>query len=306
VVLALRYIPTDVPLSRRTRIDVPGAILVTGGLSLLVFVLSTPPTAGWGTAWRIGLLLLSLVLLVLFVLHERRATQALVDLGLFRTRNVAFAVVIYLANMAAFSSVFFFPTLYLQNRLQFSPLEAGLSFVPMALVLIVTAGLVSRVVGRIGYKIPMVLGLMVSGVGLLLLARLPVDGNYAGDILPALLILAVGSGAAIVSITIAATEGVSAERSGLASGLLSTSQQLGMALGLAILSAVASIAASNSLIGRVSTAAIRAAAEVQGYRAAFAVAAVIVLACAALALVGIRQSRPSNAAAKWLVKFHGQ
>jgi MFS family permease len=178
--------------------------------------------------------------------------------------------------------MFFLNTLYLQGILGYSPLQAGLAFVPTTVGVVIAAGLSARLVGRFGVHRLLVFGLAVAAAGLALFTRVPVDGSYWVDVLPASLVLALGLGNAFVPITIAATANVAASDSGLASGILNTSQQIGGALGLAILATVA--AETTASFGEVTPEAL-----VSGYQRAYLIGAILLAAGAALALGLLRR-----------------
>ena len=201
-------------------------------------------------------------------------------LGIFKTRNVAGGNLAFLVIACTLFSMFFFLTLYVQNILGYTPVKTGLAFLPITIIIGLVAGLVSNVVGQIGYKPPMLAGPVVLAVGLFVLSHtLKVGGTYWHNVFPGLAACAVGMGLTFVSGTLAATAGVPKNYSGLASGILNTSQQVGGAIGLAILSAIA-----YSVI-RVDSAkhTLAAQAQVHGYSHAlmvgswFAIASVVVV-----------------------------
>jgi MFS family permease len=182
-----------------------------------------------------------------------------------------------------------FPTLYLQDILGFSPLQAGLAFLPLAAAVGVTAVLGSRLAGRAGYKWPMVAGPLITAAGLVLLAGMGVGGTYLGDVLPGFLVIGAGFGMTLVAATIAATGAAPPEQEGLASALLTAAQQLGFALGYAMLAGVASSATAAYLASH--RHGLGALAQVYGYRSAFLVAAAVAVACSLFALVFVRWRR---------------
>jgi EmrB/QacA subfamily drug resistance transporter len=289
---ALRFVPADPVRAARQRIDALGAVLITGALLLLVYGLTQAPSYGWTATRSVVAFGASAGLFAAFAVHELRTSDRLVPFEIFRVRNLATANVAYLANVAAFAAVFLFPTLYLQNLLRFSPLQAGIAFLPMAAGVGATAAVVSRTVSRLGYKWPMVAGPLVAATGLLLLSKLRVGGSYWHDILPGFIVVGLGVGATMVAATIAATNGAPREQEGLASALLAAAQQIGFALGYAVLSAVASAATTGyAPAGGAGVAQTIAQAQVHGYRVAFVVAAVIATGCAAFALLFIRRTR---------------
>jgi MFS family permease len=170
---------------------------------------------------------------------ERRSPSPLIRLGIFRLRSLASSNSISLLVAGGLFGIFFFNTLYLQGTLGYSPLEAGLAFLPITLGVIVAAGLAARVAERLGVRPVLTAGLLIAAAGLGLLTQVSVGGTYLGDVLPGSLLLALGIGMAFVPLTIAATANVPDEDAGLASGILNTSQQIGGALGLAILATLA-------------------------------------------------------------------
>jgi EmrB/QacA subfamily drug resistance transporter len=294
LVAALRYVPGDSPRTARKRIDVLGASLVTGGLLLIVYALTQAPTRGWGSPQPVIGLAGGAALLTGFALHETRTNRPLVPLGIFRIRNLAAGDIAYLGNVAAFAAVFFFPTLFLQDVLRFSPLQTGFAFLPMAIAVGAAAALGSRLVSKTGYKWPMVTGSLAAAAGLLLLSRMSVGGTYVGDVLPGFLVTGLGAGLTMVAATIAATGDAPASDEGLASALLASAQQIGFALGYAVLTGVASAATAGYLTSRPQSG--DAAAQVYGYGAAFGVAAAVAVASSVFAVIFVRRRRDEKAA----------
>jgi EmrB/QacA subfamily drug resistance transporter len=238
-VLALRLIPESRDEHAHRAFDVAGAVSVTGGLMALVYAIVKAETAGWGSATTIGFFALSAILLVSFVVIELRSKAPLVRLSIFRVRSLLTANVVMLLVASGMFAMFFFNTLYIQRVLGYGPLEAGLAFLPFTAGVMVSAGLASQFAPRIGVRPIAAAGMVVTALGMLLLARLPVDGSYVVDVLPALVIASLGMGAVFMPLTLIATTGLEDEDQGLASGLFNTSQQFGGALGLAILSTLA-------------------------------------------------------------------
>lgn len=225
---------------KKIKLDMPGAILATSGLMSLVYGLSKAPTLGWdsNTVW--GFIAASAVLLAAFAWNEKRVDQPLMPLEIFKIRNVAGGNLAFLAVACTMFSMFFFLTLYIQTVLGFSPVKTGFSFLPITFIIGITSAIVSSLVGKIGYKPPMVLGPIVLACGLFTLSKtMEVGGDYWHNVFPGLAICALGMGLTFVSGTLAATSGVPKHFSGLASGILNTAQQVGGAIGLGILSAVA-------------------------------------------------------------------
>ena len=219
--------------------DVAGAVTITLGLSALVFALLDAESAGWGSAQTIGLLIGSAILLAAFVAIERRSRAPLVPFSIFRIRTITGANVVGLLVGASLFSMFFFISLYMQQVLGYSPIHAGLSYLPLAISIILSAGIASQLVTKVGFKPILAAGMALIAIGLIWFSQISVHGSFLADILGPSLFAAVGLGFAFVPVTIAAVSGVADREQGLASGLINTSQQVGGALGLAILAAIA-------------------------------------------------------------------
>jgi EmrB/QacA subfamily drug resistance transporter len=247
-VIAAAIAPTLIAESRgqlqRRHFDFAGAVTVTAGLSILVYALVDANSAGWGSAQTISLLAGSALLLLAFVLIEQRSSAPLVPFSILRMRTVTGANVVGLLTGASLFSMFFFISLYMQQVLGYSAIHAGLSYLPLAVSIIVSAGIASQLVTRIGFKPILAMGMALIAGGLIWFSQISVHGSFASDILGPSLLVAVGLGFAFVPVTIAAVSGVPDREQGLASGMINTSQQVGGALGLAILSAI-----SVSVIG---------------------------------------------------------
>ncbi len=244
--------------------DIAGAVTITLGLSAFVFALLDAETVGWGSAQTIGTIVASLLLLAAFVAIERRSRAPLVPFSIFRVRTVTGANVVGILVGASLFSMFYFISLYMQQVLGYSPIKAGLSYLPLAVSIILSAGIASSLVTKVGFKPILATGMGLIALGLLWFTQISVDGSFLGDLLGPSLLAAVGLGFAFVPVTIAAVSGIEDREQGLASGLINTSQQVGGALGLAILAAVA-----NAIIGSDDS----PAKLVEGFQAAFAVGA---------------------------------
>jgi EmrB/QacA subfamily drug resistance transporter len=219
--------------------DVAGAVTVTAALSILVYAVVDATDKGWGSARTLGLIALSLVLLAAFVAIELRAKKPLVPFSIFRIRTLTGANVVGVLVGASLFSMFFFISLYMQQVLGYSAIHAGLSYLPLALTIIFSAALGSQLVTKFGYKPVLAAGLLFIVAGLLWFSQVSVGGGFTTDILGPSLLAAAGLGFSFVTTTIAAVSGVEEHESGLASGLINTSQQVGGALGLAVLSTIA-------------------------------------------------------------------
>ena len=227
----------DSELARR--FDVAGALSVTAGLSLLVYALVDAEGAGWGSTQTISLLALSAALLASFVMIEQRSKQPLVPFRIFRNRALRAANLTMLVFVAGLFSMFFFVSLYMQQVLGFEPLEAGLAYLPLSAGIIIAAGVSSQLTTRFGVRPVLLMGLVLITIGLAWFSRVSADGSFVADVLGPSVVAAVGAGMVFVPLTIASVAGVEERESGLASGLINTSQQIGGAVGLAILATLA-------------------------------------------------------------------
>ncbi|HEX2096788.1 MAG TPA: MFS transporter [Solirubrobacterales bacterium] len=264
--------------------DVAGAVTITAALSILVYALVDANDAGWGSTQTVGLLALSAALLAAFVAIELRTAKPLVPFSIFRIRTLTGANVVGLLIGASLFSMFFFISLYMQQVLGYSAIHAGLSYLPLALLIMASAGGASQLVTRIGYKPVLATGLLFIVIGLVWFSRVSVGGGFLTDILFPSLFAAAGLGFAFVTTTIAAVSGVEESEAGLASGLINTSQQIGGALGLAVLATVATSRTEDLTTGAVPS----ANALNEGFQAAFLGGAGIALLGFVLTLVLIR------------------
>ncbi|GAA3452429.1 MFS transporter [Dactylosporangium matsuzakiense] len=268
---------------RRTRpatFDLPGAVLITAAMLVLVFALVKAPDAGWGSRHTIGELGTAAVLFAAFVVVERRARNPLFPFAILRIKGLAATDATQLIAFAGFLSVFFFLTLYMQNVLGYTPIRSGSAYLPVTAGIILAAGLSAQLMPRIGTRPVIVAGALIAAAGMYYLSRISVDGSYTRDLLPGLAVMSIGLGAVFVAVTTAANAGVPAHRAGLAAGLLNTSLQLGSALGLAVFSAIAT-ARTNHLIARHATA---PAALTAGFGRAVLASSIALLAAALIAL----------------------
>ena len=279
--LSLRLVPESRDEHAHRAFDVAGAVSVTGGLMALVYAIVQAQQKGWGSAQTIITFAVAAILLVGFVFIELRAKAPLVRLSIFRVRSLSTANVVMFLVASGLFAMFFFNSLYIQRVLGYGPLKAGVAFLPFTAGIMVSAGLASRFAPRVGVRPVAAIGMVVSVVGMLLLTRLPVDGSYVADVLPAIVLTSLGMGAVFMPLTLVATTGLKDEDQGLASGLFNTSQQIGGALGLAVLSTVA--ASRTSAVGGND-----AAALVAGFHWAFAGGAILILAGLVVMLATLR------------------
>jgi EmrB/QacA subfamily drug resistance transporter len=278
--------------------DIPGAVTVTAGLALLVYAVVQAVTDGWGSTATILRLAGAAALLVAFVVIELRQRQPLVPFSIFRLRTLRGANLVGLMTGMSLFSMFFFISLYLQDVLHFTPIEAGLSYLPLSVGIILAAGAASQLTTRVGFKLTMIAGLLFTAGGLLWFSfvRAP-GGSYVADVLGPSLLAAVGLGLSFVSVTIAAMTGTQPREAGLASGLINTSQQVGGAIGLAILATVANSHTQSVIHAGVHNATV---ALTKGYERAFLIGAVFALtgAIVAATMISSRDSREHAEAAQ--------
>jgi EmrB/QacA subfamily drug resistance transporter len=283
--LSLRLLPAARGQAATGPLDVAGAVTITASLMLAVYAIVNGNEQGWGSAQTVGLLVAAGVLLVVFIALEARVSSPLVPLGLFRLRNLTTANVVGVLWAAAMFAWFFLSALYLQLVLGYSPLEVGLAFLPATLIMAaLSLGLSARIVMRFGVKVPLTAGMVLVALGLLLFARAPVDGSFAVDVLPSMILLGFGVGVAFNPVLLAAMSDVKPEEAGLASGVVNTSFMMGGALGLAILASVAASRTDTLLAsGDGELAALNG-----GYHVAFLVGAIFAAAAAVLAATLLR------------------
>jgi MFS family permease len=261
---------------------------VTVALMLAVYAIVRANEEGWTSAQTLGLLGAAVALLALFLAIEARTSAPLMPLGLFRHRNLATANVLGILMAAGMFAAFFLSALYLQLVLGYSPLEVGFAYLPSTVVWgAVSLFLSDKLVLRYGLKTPIVLGLSCFSVGILLFARAPVDGSFAVDVLPAMLLQGFGAGIAFNPLLLAAMGDVVPEQSGLASGIVNTSFMMGGALGLAVLASLAASRTDSLLAsGEDPLAALNG-----GYHIAFLVGAAFAFAAVVIAAALLRGRR---------------
>jgi EmrB/QacA subfamily drug resistance transporter len=292
--LATRLLIDSRDEAQTRHFDVAGAVTVTAGLAIGIYALVDAANAGWLSTQTLSLGGLSLALLASFVAIESRSPRPLAPFSIFRLRTLRGSNIIgMLAGMAMFS-MFFFITLYLQQVLGLSALETGLAYLPMAGMIIVSAGIASQLVTRLGFKPTLIVGLLLVSGALLWLSRVSEGGSYLADVLGPALMAGVGLGFSFVPVTIGAVTGTREDEAGLASGLINTSQQVGGALGLAILVSVANSRTESLLPGNPTI------ALTEGFQTAFLVGAGFALLATVLAtvLISSRDSREHAAAAR--------
>jgi len=300
-IFAVLNAPHRLPESRADEngrsFDIPGAVTVTAGLALLVYTFVDAVQSGWSSGATLERLAGALALLVAFVVIEARQRQPLMPFSIFRLRTLRGANVVGLLIGMALFSMFFFVSLYLQQVLHFDALKAGLSYLPLSLAIILSAGAASQLVTRVGFKPVLITGLLFVAAGLLWFSRVKAGGSYVADVLGPSLLAGVGLGLSFVPVTIAAVTDTTGQEAGLASGLINTSQQVGGALGLAILASIANSRTLHLLHGVQHNPAV---ALSDGFGRAFTVGAGFALLAAVLAgvLISSRDSAEHARAAR--------
>jgi EmrB/QacA subfamily drug resistance transporter len=254
IVGALRLLDDDRERAVGRGFDLPGAALGTGGLLLLVYALVNASHVGWGTTRTIAELVVAGMLLVAFVVTEQRQRNPLVPFSIFRIEGLAAADATQVIAQAGFISMFFFITLYMQNVLGFSPIAAGTAYLPVTVGVGIAAGISTGLVPRVGTRPIIVAGAVIGAGGVYWLSRIPVHGSYLTDLLPGLVVMALGLGAVMVGVQNAANAGVPADKAGLAAALITTSSTVGAALGLAILTAIATSRTNHLIAAHAGTA----------------------------------------------------
>jgi EmrB/QacA subfamily drug resistance transporter len=245
---AQRMLVEGANAKRAANFDLPGALAATVGLSLLVLGIVRTDATGWGSAPTLSLILGGVALLAVFLLLEGRfASAPLMPLRIYRSRTLSAANIVVLLIGGATFGMWFFVSLYLQQVLNYSPIKAGLAFLPMTLCIVVCSTAASRLVARFGAKPLLITGMVLLTVGMVMFTGISARGTYLGDMLVPSLLVAMGMGLAFVPATISAVAGVAPAEAGLASGLVNTSRLFGGALGLAILAAIATARTNHDL-----------------------------------------------------------
>ncbi len=295
VVSALRVLPRHESEETHSDLDLPGAISITASLMLLVYALVEAPSKGWTSHSSLLYFGLSTVLMIFFIINESRVKNPLMPLSIFKIRNVSGANIIQLMIASSLFSLFFFVTLYVQDILGYSPVKTGLSFLVIPAIIAITATNAPRIIKIVGYRKVLIVTPILIAIGLYMLGHIKVGGSYATNILPGLIVMALGLGFTFVSILVAATTGIAGHLSGLASGLVNTSQQLGGSIGLAILTGIAASTTARYLNNtKHITKNTAALAEVHGFSIALYVAVSFAILAILVALFVIKQQKVSD------------
>jgi MFS family permease len=290
--LALRLVPDRPGIGLAEGADVPGAALITGGLMLGVYTILEAGERGWGSTQTLVLGGVAIALIAAFVARQARIANPLMPLRLFRSRNVSGANLIQALLVVGMFGMFFLGALYLQRILGYSALEVGLAFLPWTIVMgLMSFRFTARLNLRFGPRATLIPALVIIAAGLLFFARTPVDGTYATDILPAMILMGLGTGLAFPSLMSLAMSGATVRDSGLASGLVNTTVQVGGAIGLAVLATVA----TERTEGLASAGEAAASALNSGYHLAYLIGAGLVAVAIAVAVTLLEPARQPHA-----------
>jgi EmrB/QacA subfamily drug resistance transporter len=287
--LARRLLDGDEGIGFGRGADIAGAVLITSSLMLGVYTIVEPAAEdGWGSARALALGAVSLLLLAAFVVREATARTPLIPLRIFRSRNVSGANLVQALLVVGMFGMFFLGALYLQRVLGYGALEIGLAFLPVTIGMgVLSLRYTDRLITRFGARKTLLPGMVLIAAGLALFTQAPVDGDYARDVLPVMILLGLGAGLAFPALMTLAMSGATPDDAGLASGLVNTSVQVGGALGLAVL-ATLSATRSESLAGDGEA---TASALTSGYHLAFLVGAGLVLVAMVVALIVLRPEK---------------
>jgi EmrB/QacA subfamily drug resistance transporter len=297
MLLAVRHVPNSrVADGRRHLIDVPGAIAVTGGVTLLAYAVVNAQAWGWGSGRFILTVAAAAVLLLAFIGIELRVSDPLVRLGIFRLRSLAAANMTMFVFVGGQFAMMFFPTLYMQQVLAYSPVQTGLAYLAWPVAMIGGSMAGQHAIPRFGARPVLAAGLALSAAGFFLISGIPDHGGYAADILPGFIVNAAGTGLAYATLFLVATMGVRGEEAGLAAGIINSSMQLGSAIGLAILATIAADRTSHLLAVHASSAHALSA----GFRLGFLISGVLVSAATIISIVAIRRRDLGQAPAEAL------
>lgn len=276
-----RLLPDDRRQARMATFDLPGAVLGTVGVMSLIWGVVEAPHAGWGSLDTIARLAFAALLLGAFLVNEHRRSQPLMPLSIWRTRGLAAANATQLIGIGGLYSMLFVVTLYMQTVLRYDPLQTGLAYLPATAAMLLGGFIATTAIPRMGTRWLIVGGSVVASVGVLLLSGVPVHGDYVRDLLPGLVVMALGLGAVLGSVMFAATAAVPADRSGLAASLVNNATQLGGAIFIAVLTTVATLHTTALLTAGASA----PDALTSGYSLALMVSGIAV---AVAALIGTR------------------
>jgi EmrB/QacA subfamily drug resistance transporter len=273
--------------------DFAGAASITGGLMVLVYALTRATTHGWATAGTVSLLVASGVLMVGFVAIEMRSSAPLLPMRIFRLRTLTGSNVAGLLMGASVFSQFFLLTLYMQQVLHYSALKTGVAYISLTLTIIVFSAVSQALTTRLGVRRVLPVGLAITAAALVLFARLPVDGHYFTDLLPAFILSGIGLALGFIPLSIGGLSGVRESDAGIASGLINTTQQIGGAIGVAVATTVATTFTSHFVDSHPGSSPLGGAALTHGFQIAFYVLAGLALLGAVLSALLV-ESAPAT------------
>jgi MFS family permease len=291
-ILATRMLPNDVGIGLQKGADPAGAVLLVASLMLAVYAIVEASTYGWASAHTLGFGGVAVALLGAFIARQATAANPLIPLRIFRSRTVTVANLMQALMVAGIFGMFFLGALYLQRVLHYDAIEVGLAFLPVALGIAgMSLRFTAQLMMRFGAKRTLIAGLALVAAGLIVFRSAPVNASYASDLLPVMLLLGVGAGLVFPALMTLAMSAATPEDSGLASGLVNTTQQVGGALGLAVLATLATTRTGTLQAHGTGT----AAALTGGYHLAFTIAAVLVLSAIAIGVFLLASDRTSQA-----------
>jgi EmrB/QacA subfamily drug resistance transporter len=293
VFAALKYVPAAKP-QEKERVDILGALTITGGLISLVYALAKAAEAGWGSTTTVVSFIVSAVLLAAFVVNEMKVKHPLITLSIFKRRNVTGGTLVMLLMPAAMFGMFFYLSIFMQSILGYSPTQTGIANLPFTLMIILVAGTLARNVAKVNAKAIMVVAPLLVAASLMFFARIPVDANYWTDILPGIVLMAGAMASVFVLGTMVTTSGVSHKESGLVSGLLNTGQQVGGAIGLAVLTVVSTAATKTEMAKINGNTDLIPSAMVAGFHQGFKMAAVFAIGASVVALTVLKLHKPTK------------
>ena len=293
IILTLWLLPSDRPRETHTKLDVFGALTITSALMLVVYGIVGGNSAGWGSATTLLTLGAGIVVFILFLFIESRIREPLMPLSLFRDRNLSVASIAGILWSAGMFAWFFLSALYMQTVLAYSPLQVGLAFLPGNLIMAaLSIGISAKIISRFGVRPTLTAGLSLVALGLLYLARAPIEGHFWIDIFPSMVLLGLGSGISFNPILLAAMRDIKESESGLASGVVNTNFMMGGALGLAILASLAGLRTAHLL----TPGSDRLFALTSGYHFAFLVGALFAGLAAAISAFFLREAHTTTPA----------
>jgi EmrB/QacA subfamily drug resistance transporter len=281
----------------RPRLDIPGVLLATGSLAAVVYACSQAVSHGWAARPVVGLFAAGALLLILFVVQESRSANPLLPLHIVVSRNRGGAYLATALAVVGMFGMFLVLTYYFQVVLRYSPVQAGLAFLPMtASVMASSTGIASRLLPRVPPRALIAPGLLVGAAALAWLTQLHPDSAYLTHALPAEVLAGLGMGLAFVPVFSLATQGVAPRETGIASAMVNTANQVGGSIGTAVLNTIAASATAGYLAAHAGGAAAAAQGLVHGFSVAIGWGAGILAAAALIAAVMIDAGRPSRSA----------